>query len=67
MTMTFIYSDEDGERIEHSLIGPVMLPDLLDRFAQFVKGCGYHVPDHHELEFVPCAGMEPETDDESGA
>src|SRR6056300_1339155 len=58
--ITFSRSYEDGEYITHSVSGESSLPDVVEAFTYFLKGCGYQIPNGEALDFVPEDGYSSE-------
>ena len=58
--ITFSRKYDDGEYITHSVSGESSLPDVVEAFTYFLKGCGYQIPNGEALDFVPEDGYSSE-------
>ncbi len=48
-TYTFSYTDNKGDCVEITTKNDVSWPDLLEKFEQFLRGCGFYMDGHFEL------------------
>ena len=51
--ITFSREYDNGEYVTHSIGGESSLPDVIDAFSYFLKGCGYYIPEGEYLDFAP--------------
>lgn len=58
--ITFSREYDNGEYVTHSIGGESSLPDVIDAFSYFLKGCGYYIPEGEYLDFAPEDGYNSE-------